>query len=128
MWSYNHSDELMHYGVLGMKWGIRRGKAGKAYAKGIKKLKKIEKKAEKKKIKSAKVDYKSSKYFARGWVKDGHIQEGRAKKLKYKSVKLEEKGKKFYKKMEKTFSEVSVKSLNPDDVAYGKKYAARVLS
>ena len=24
MWSYNYSNELYHYGVKGMKWGVRR--------------------------------------------------------------------------------------------------------
>lgn len=55
MWTYNYSNELYHYGVLGMKWGIRRAKyyksrAGKIAAKSFKydiKSERLAKKAEK---------------------------------------------------------------------------------
>ena len=43
----DYSSELYHYGVLGMKWGIRRGNTAKAYTKASKKLTKLDKKVDK---------------------------------------------------------------------------------
>lgn len=121
-------NELMHYGVLGMRWGIRKGRASQAYSRGVKKLKKIDKEANRLERKSAHMDYQSSKKMARGNIEKGMKLQGKAKKLHYKSVKLQNKGKNFYKKMEKEFADVDAKTLNQADIDYGKRYANIVLS
>lgn len=122
------NNYLQHYGVVGMKWGIRRGKAAQAYHKGVKKLKKTEKKASNYKYKSDKKASKSAKLYYKGTNDDKARKLDReSRKLAFKSTKLLRKGKKFYKKMEKTFKDVPIKTLNKEDVEYGKRYANSVL-
>lgn len=44
MWTYNHTNELYHYGVPGMRWGVRKSPevqaVNKAYKKEIRQIKK----------------------------------------------------------------------------------------
>lgn len=56
IFEYNEQDTLYHYGVMGMKWGIRRGRRGQTISKSFRKLNKLDKKYTK-----ANDDYTSSK-------------------------------------------------------------------
>lgn len=56
-----NNNELKHYGVLGMKWGIRKGEYSKTFTKASKKANKLQRKASKADNKAKKHEYKYKK-------------------------------------------------------------------
>ena len=119
--------ELYHYGVLGMKWGVRRGNASKAFAKASKKAQKIEKKVIKNDLKSAKLRKKALKKSVKATsekqYKKARKLEFKANKKALKSAKLQKKGMKWEKKMSKAFKEVKVTDIQKEHLDAGRKYA-----
>lgn len=104
MWEYRNTDELYHYGVIGMKWGIRRGKTAKAYAKASKKLDKLDAKIQKRTRKLHKAADKADKnrFFGRDYYED------KAKRASAKLAKATVKGKKWVDKMDKAFMNTEI--------------------
>ena len=118
-----YSSELYHYGVLGMKWGIRRGNATKAYAKASKKLAKLDKKVDKAEALARKrkgqADSATASFFS---TKKGMAKaETRAKKASAKAAIRNRKAERWYQSMEKTFADTGI-SMTKEQVTMGKRY------
>lgn len=126
-----HNDELYHYGVLGMKWGVRKNPS-KAYAKASKKANHLTDQALKANLKSAKLRKKSLPRLIapndnRRYTKAVNAQL-KANELEVKSAKLTRKYNKWINAMEKAFSQVKISDISPEHMAEGKKYAYMLLN
>lgn len=120
-------NELTHYGVVGMKWGVRRGNSAKAYEKASKKLDRLNRKADRMMDraydKKAKADKKAASVFAT--EKSARKADFKAQKALRKSVVATRKAQKWLKTMDATFKNTP-ESLSKEQIEMGRVYLERM--
>lgn len=124
-------NELEHYGVLGMKWGVHKN-PDRAYEKAGRKLLKLDKKVKRLSDKGAKREQKalnkqrkasSAILFQRSKAKSASKATRKALKAYQKSQEAEVKAYRWNEVMQKVFKDVKVSNMNKEYVKLGNLYA-----
>lgn len=121
-----NNDELMHYGVKGMKWGVKHNPE-RAFTKANAKYEKYQAKVNKLKTKSDKATakkYKRANPLIRTEISDARYRNAsrKADKATAKYLKAKRKAKKWVEAMDKTFANYDMKALNSNKVNSGKNF------
>jgi len=114
----NTADFLEHYGVIGMKWGLRKAKPSsqsRAFRKSAKKALKLEKRSNKTAVKGAKLVLK-------GVTKKKQDVYMKGLSLQLKSVKLQKKADRWEKLMRENFKDVSIDNIDEKSLKQGKAF------